>query len=209
MSNRWIILCAAVFGLVAFGATLGLYIFGGGFGGSFSRNPEDWAAFGNYFGGVLAPIMGFGSIVLLVTTIMQQEFRLVKLHEESLTQSHLRYFSALYDDIRYLMDRKLPDGNGKVFDFGDMILSNANHQTPDSALLHSFASHLLRLVGEYSEALALYRDNIGPHFEFKAHKARLEVYVKFLDAHQGSLDAMQKITLDFVKHHLAEKVGDI
>lgn len=55
-------------------------------GKQLSANPSDWASFGDFFGGVVGPFIGFASIVLLVETLRLQQ-RGLKEQREQLQQS--------------------------------------------------------------------------------------------------------------------------
>ena len=81
-----------------------------------------------------------------------------------------------------------------------MILLGQPVVTGDPRFLPSLTSQLLKLISEYAEALALYRDNIDSYFEFKAHRARLQLFVTFLE--RSTLEGMDQLTLGFVKKHL-------
>lgn len=71
-------------------AVLGLYWFSFR-GHSRSSNPEMWAAFGDYMGGVLGPVLGLLTIILLVQTLRQTDEALAQSREElRLTRDELK-----------------------------------------------------------------------------------------------------------------------
>lgn len=145
--------------------------------------------------------MGFGSVVLLVTTILQQEIQLQKLHEDNLKQSHLRYLDSLHQDIQHLMARRLLASTNNELEFGDFVLSPL-HKPTNTRIFNAYVVRLLELLAHYAEALALYRDNIDSYFEFKAHRSRVKYYFEFLGMHTNVLTASEQITLGFIRHHL-------
>ncbi len=101
-------------------------------------------------------------------------------------------------------------GNGEFFEFGKMILGGTSRTTSDNALLKVLADQLLSLVFEYSEALAMYRANIDANFEFRAHKSRVEMFVRFLEGKQSLLDdggtslSPSKVSLGLIRQHLSD-----
>ena len=204
--KSWTLLVAAiVVGIVAVLAPLGFYWLGGGFTGPFSSIASDWGDFGSYFGGVLAPIMSFGSIVLLVVTLVQQETRAAK---NTIRQDLLRYLEALYEDIRFLMQRKLRDHRNEFVDFGDYVFGVAAHPPMHDDLFRAMVRTLLVFVAEYSEAVALYRANIHAHFDLKAHRLRLKHLLEFLEENRDLLEGTEGVTLGFIRLHFEGRSGD-
>jgi hypothetical protein len=90
--RSWLAGCITVGGtliallLVAYWARFG--------GQATSRDPQDWAAFGSYFGGTAGPLLAFLTVVLLVVTLALQIRQLedsreqLKASKEELKRSH-------------------------------------------------------------------------------------------------------------------------
>lgn len=200
MNPRIFLVLSFIFGVAACAAILATYFYGGNFGSGFSSNNEDWGAFGSYLGGVLGSLFGFFSFMLLLATVLQQEQQLERMFEEGLKQNHLNYMSAINEDIRYLLERKINCTNDVVLEFGDFFLGSASEKPIDAKVFGVLISKLLKYLAEYSNALHLYRDNFDSYFQYRAHKERAIALAEFIKSHEGMLSNMEPVTLGVIFH---------
>ena len=201
MKPKLVFAVAIGFMLATCGLVLCLYWFGGDFKSGYSKESSDWANFGSYFGGVVAPILSFAVILLLVATVLQQEFTTRKISLDGIKQDHLRYLAAIQRDIQFLMERPLTGDSDEVL-FGDYMIRMSGRPAQSNRQFRALVSLLVEYVGEYSEALALYQANVAVGLEYRLHRARLRRYLAFLESELDFVSDIQKVTLGFARDHL-------
>lgn len=85
-SVKWLV----VFLICCVLLVLGFYVFNF-YGGKLSSSSEQWGQLGDYFGGILNPIFGFVTVLILIATITIQREQLKASQEElALTRDELR-----------------------------------------------------------------------------------------------------------------------
>jgi len=201
MHRKPLLVVAIAIGVLAViaGGVFALYALGGGFQHGFSREASDWSAFGSYFGGVFGSIVGFGTLVLVVISTLYHEFTAVREFDERMKQSHLRMLEAIVDDINFVLGRELRDHGGSR-QFGDYVVGLSG--AADAELFARLTSRLLLGVFKYCEALHLFRDNVGAHFEYRAHHYRAEQLVQFLERNHQILKEDERPWLAFARGHI-------
>jgi hypothetical protein len=75
------------------------------FAGSFSSKPDDWAAFGDYFGGTLSPLIAAFGLVALLHTIKQQGIEIKLIREQNMKDDIWRVIEKVETDFDYVLTR--------------------------------------------------------------------------------------------------------
>ncbi|SCX25210.1 hypothetical protein SAMN05216379_12626 [Nitrosomonas eutropha] len=200
------ILLVLIVGLLLIATVGGIYYAYVGFDKPFSTSGEDWGQFGDYFGGVSSALLAFISILLLVYTIHLQSEQLSGVQHEMLKRDLLAHVTKADDEIMHWLERELAAlKSGETVEFGDVVwgILEPNYINPKEFKLATVRLHKLTCL--YCEALALYRDNIDPHFIFKYHHQKAQSLLNFLKDHQKLLDRMAGPSLQFCQMHLDGK----
>ena len=75
------------------------------FYGSLSSKPADWAAFGDYFGGVLSPLIAAFGLVALLHTIRQQGMEIKLLRDQNVKDDIWRVIEKIEKDFEDVLKR--------------------------------------------------------------------------------------------------------
>lgn len=75
------------------------------FSGSLSNAPADWAAFGDYFGGTLSPLIAAFGLVALLHTIRQQGVEITLLRKQNAKDDIWRVIEKVEKDFEYVLTR--------------------------------------------------------------------------------------------------------
>lgn len=201
MKRILLVFAAGIALLVAASAAFYAYVV---HGHSLSHNATDWAAFGEYFGGVAGTLLAFISILLLVYTVSLQSDQLADAQRETLKRDLLAHVTKADDEISHWLGRQiaLPSLSGATVEFGDVVGGLLEPHQVDAREFKQAVVRLHVLTCLYCEALALYRDNIDPYFIFKYHRQKAESLLKFLTEHAQLLDQMAGPSLLFCQMHL-------
>jgi uncharacterized membrane protein len=94
---------------------IGAYLYH--FGGRLSARPEDWGIFGNYLGGVLSPILGFASFVVVLVALYENRIQAADERRARGKETVMAAFTGLIArateivrDLRYECTRVTPLG---------------------------------------------------------------------------------------------------
>ncbi|MDI3258914.1 MAG: hypothetical protein QJR02_04370 [Sinobacteraceae bacterium] len=198
------ILFVLVVGLLLIAGVGGAYYVHVGVDKIFSTNGQDWAQFGDYFGGVAGALLSFLSILLLVYTIYLQSEQLSDAQHEILKRDLLAHVTKADEEITHWLERKLAALNlaGETVEFGDVVWGLLEPNYVNAKEFKLATTRLHKLTCLYCEALALYRDNIDPYFIFKYHRQKAQTLLDFLKAHQELLGQMAAPSLQFCQMHL-------
>lgn len=156
-----------------------------------SSSGQNWAVFGNYFGGVAGSLLSFLSVLLIVYTINQQEKQIKTAQQESLKIDLLKYLSKADEEIERWLQRKLAASQSdREVEFGDIVWGIVNS---DYANQEEFASAVIRLhklTCSYCTSISTYQDNINTYFIVGHHRRKAEDLLVFLENHQDKLNQM-------------------
>jgi uncharacterized membrane protein len=168
-----------------------------------SSQAEDWAIFGNYFGGVTAPLLSFLSILLIVYTVLQQGEQIKASQQEVLKRDLLQYVSRADDEVERWLKRRLAsaESEGDV-EFGDIVWGIVDSSYVNSKELKAALLRLYKLTCTYCVSLGLYKDNIDTYFIFQQHRLKAEELLLFLESHEKQLSSMAGPGLAACKQHL-------
>lgn len=138
-------------------------------GGEISRNPSDWATFGDYFGGVAGPLFAMLGVFSLVLTIIIQHEQSTAAQRRAWAEQHLRSLAELAREIERLEERKLTESTtlGNILDGLHERLDGESEKRFQQAL-----EQYLTTLGSYSQTVAMYRDNVVPHWDVQTFERR-------------------------------------
>jgi hypothetical protein len=197
----------AVFALLGFlilGATMSVYfrIFGGA-GSRLSTNSVEWANFGTYVGGVAGPLLSYLALVAVIWTVRLQYDLLQRDREKQISDQHVRWLEATYQDILELVHAPLAKTGDSGFSTVWSVLNGeAALSTVDGAAFSIRFMELFKLLTQYCKAVGLYRDNVSEFFDatiFSDRGARILDRLKPFHKHLGS---MSPVTFEFLDMHL-------
>ena len=133
-----------------------------GVGLPFSKVAQDWAIFGNYFGGVVGSLLSFFSILLIVYTIHQQSLQIEFVQKETLKRDLLQSVSKADEEIeRWLQRRLSAASHEKDIEFGDIVWGIVRQNYADQVEFKAALTRLYKLTCMYCAALGLYKENIN------------------------------------------------
>lgn len=141
------------------------YIFLGEFGNSLSHRIEDWTGFAAYFGGVAGSLLSFLALVVIARNMSIQQQALELAEDRVTAEQHLRLLDALYDDIREVLDRPLALTSGTTGSLRQVVYREVAANQVDAKLLTDRFDQLMRLTGQYCQAVSLYRENVTEFFD--------------------------------------------
>lgn len=170
-----------------------------------SNAGNDWAAFGNYFGGVAGGLFSFLSVLLIVYTLHQQGQQIESAQDEAQRLKLLEYVSKADDEIERWLRRRLMSQEGREVEFGDIVRGVVKPGYVESREFTAALTRLHKLTCAYCAALALYQDNVDPYFIFGLHRQKAEELLDFLEDHTNLLGQMAGPSLAFCRAHFTRE----
>ena len=198
------ILSVLLLGILVIAAVAGTYYNFVGTTHPLSSDGERWGQFGGYFGGVAGTLLSFLSILLLVYTIHLQIRQISNVQQETLKRDLLAHVTKADEEIEHWLARSLafPSMNGHTVEFGDVVWGIVKADAINAPEFKVAVRRLHVLTCLYCDALALYRENIDPHFIFKYHRQKAQSLLKFLAENKACLDPMAGPSLQLCHMHL-------
>lgn len=170
---------------------------------SLSNGAQDWALFGDYFGGVAGALLSFLSILLIVYTIHLQSRQIESAQVETLKRDLLQYVSKADEEIERWLQRKLSAAtHDSDVEFGDIVWGLVKPNDANQDEFVAAVTRLHKLTCTYCASIGLYKDNINTHFIFQHHSQKAEDLIAFLESHQDRLSSMAGPSLAFCKLHV-------
>jgi hypothetical protein len=167
------ILLFALGGLLVLAGTIGAYALLGGFGRALSPNSIEWANFGSYVGGVAGPMLSFLALMAVVWTIRLQYDLLRRDHEKQTADQHIRWLEGIYRDILDLLNTSLRlDGGAETTTTRAVLHQEVHPSTTNQTILKARLEELLKLITQYCQAVALYRENVSEFFDARIFQDR-------------------------------------
>lgn len=164
---------------------------------------NDWATFGDYFGGVAGTLLSFVSILLIVYTIHQQSVQTASMEEEALKRDLLQYISKADEEVeRWLRKRLATKTEGQLIEFGDVVWGLVKPGYINAGEFNPALERLLKLTCTYCASLGLYRENINSYFIFQQHRQKAEDLVVFLEEHLDNLPSIAGPSITACRSHL-------
>ena len=199
------IIAFALLGLAVLVGTIGAYLWLGGFASTLSSHSADWANFGTYVGGVAGPILRFLALIALVLTLRLRYELLQRDRERQLADQHVRWLHALYGDLQEVLQSPIPVVGTAVpgtISLSVVLNQEINANTADPDLFKARLVDLMELLGQYCEAVALYRDNISKFFDLKIFADRGARILDRIKPFHAALGNLSPIGIEFCDMHL-------
>lgn len=199
---RAIILFTAL-GLLALALTIAAYPLLGHFGFPFATNSSEWANFGTYLGGVAGPLLSFLALIAVAWTVRLQYDLLRRDLEKQTSDQHIRWLEAIYGDILDLMSAPLRSTHGAESTTTRAVLHlEVERATADPAILKARLHELLKLLTQYCQAVALYRENVTEFFDARIFQDRGARILDRLKPFLSVLGSNTAIQIEFCDMHL-------
>jgi len=194
------IIAFALLGLAVLVGTIGAYLWLGGFASTLSSHSADWANFGTYVGGVAGPLLSFLALIAVVWTLRLQHELLQRDRERQLADQHVRWLHALYGDMQEVLQSPLPvvgSGVPGTTSLRAVLNQEINANTAHPDLFKARLADLMELLGQYCEAVALYRDNISEFFDLKIFADRGARILDRIKPFHAALGNLSPIGIEF------------
>jgi len=199
---RVIILYAAL-GLLVLVLTIAAYPLLGHFGFPFSTSSNEWANFGTYLGGVAGPLLSFLALIAVAWTVRLQYDLLRRDSEKQTSDQHVRWLEAIYRDILDLMHAPLRLAHGPESTTTWAVLhQEVDRAIANPAILKTRLDELLKLLTQYCQAIALYRENVTEFFDARIFQDRGARFLDRLKPFLPVLGNNAAIQIEFCDMHL-------
>jgi len=187
--------------LAAMAGAIWAYVQIGGFSSTFSRDNQDWGAFGSYLDGMSGAIVGLASVLILSITLLQQQSQMNRQSKNELKQDILKLIDKAEGKIDALLQHEVvssESGSAVLLDMVEGLCPATVSNDPSNSRI---VFRLLRLSGEYVESLMLYRANIDPWFVYRFHRVRIEEIYRFLEKNKALLEQWDRqVNLGMLRH---------
>lgn len=198
-----IILLFAIGGVLVLACVVAAYPLLGGFGHAFSPNSVEWANFGSYFGGVAGPMLSFLALMAVVWTVHLQYDLLRRDHEKQTADQHIRWLEGIYRDILDLLNTSLPhNAGGESITTRSVLYRESEPATVNQKILKNRLEELLKLVTQYCQAVALYRENVSEFFDARIFQDRGARILDSIKPFLSLLGSNAAIPIEFCDMHL-------
>ena len=198
-----VIIAFAIGGLLVLAGTIGAYFLFVCFGPTFSPNSVEWANFGSYFGGVAGPMLSFLALMAVVWTVHLQYDLLSRDQNKQIAEQHIRWIEGIYRDILDLLNAALPSAGGvEPMTTWAVLHQEVDPRFANQGILKARLDELLKLITQYCQAVALYRENVTKFYDariFQDRGARILDSIKPFLSLIGTNAAM---SIEFCDMHL-------
>jgi hypothetical protein len=202
-----VILSFALVGLLVLAGTIGAYVLLGGFGPTFSPHSAEWANFGNYLGGVAGPMLSFLALIAVVWTVRLQYDLLSRDQEKQIAEQHIRWIEGIYRDILDLLNAPLPSANGVAPTTTWAVLhQEVNPRIPNQGILKARLEELLKLITQYCQAVALYRENVSKFYDARIFQDRGARILDSIKPFLSLLGPNAAMPIEFCDMHLRGEI---
>lgn len=193
----------ALLGLVILAGTIGAYLWLGGFA-VLSHQTMDWANFGSYVGGVAGPMLSFLALIAVVWTLRLQYELLQRDRERQLADQHVRWLDALYRDMQEILHAPLAvtTGHARTTTLRAVLDKDAEATAIEPIVFKGRLTELMELLGQYCEAVSLYRNNITAFFDLRVFADRGARILDRVKPFHAALGNLTPITIEFCDMHL-------
>lgn len=182
-------------GIAVLAGTIATYI---GFGGAIPHRPTEWANFGIYLGGVAGPLLSFLALTAVARTMHLQRAALELDRSQRMADQHLRWLDALYKDMAEALDARL----SRQFSLRAVMEGDIEPSGVDPTRLAVCLDDLMRLLAQYCQAVALYRDNISEFYDLQIYADRGGRLLDAIKPFRGYMSGKFRPTIEFCDMHL-------
>jgi hypothetical protein len=198
-----VIMIFAALGLLALVLTIAAFPLLGHFGLPFSTSSSEWANFGTYLGGVAGPLLSFLALIAVAWTVRLQYDLLRRDLEKQTSDQHIRWLEAIYRDLLDVMSAPLRSAHGSEPTTTRAVLHReVDRAIADPAILKARLEELLKLLTQYCQAVALYRENVTEFFDTRIFLDRGARILDHLKPFLPVLGTNAAITIEFCDMHL-------
>jgi len=198
-----VLLSVALSGLLVLAGTIGAYSLLGHFGRPFSRESIEWANFGAYVGGVAGSLLSFLALIAVAWTVRLQYEMLRRDQEKQTADQHIRWLDGIYRDILDVLHAPLQSSGGPAPTTAWAVLHREVEQgAANQNMLKPRLEELLKLLLQYCEAVAEYRDNVTKYFDARIYRDRGARILDRLKPFLGVIGTNWAPTIEFCDMHL-------
>jgi len=198
-----VVLVFAALGLLVLFVTIAAFPLLGHFGPAFSRNSNEWANFGNYLGGAAGPLLSFLALMAVAWTVRLQYDLLRRDQQKQIVDQHIRWLDGIYRDILDVLNAPIRSAQGPEYATAWAVLHHEIDQaTVNPAVLKARFEELLKLVTQYCQAVALYRENVTEFFDARIFQDRGARILDSLKPFLSVLGPNAAMPIEFCDMHL-------
>ncbi|WHO91447.1 hypothetical protein [Xanthomonas campestris] len=158
--------------------------------------------FGAFFGSTTGPLLSFLALLAVVANLRHQTKAIEQDVSARMAGEHLRWLDAIYSDLNELLDREIKGNHGSELTFRAMLNSKALSAGSSGPELQQALEDFALLLGQYCEAIAIYRDNCEPLFDVKIYVDRGARLLDLLKHHTAKLGGMSPIMIEIMDMQL-------
>lgn len=158
--------------------------------------------FGAFFGSTTGPLLSFLALLAVVATLRNQTEAIRQDASAKMAGEHLRWLDGIYSDLGELLDRKIKGNDGSELTLRGILNNGSIPESSSGPDTRSALNDFAILLGQYCEAIAIYRDNCEPLFDVKVYVDRGARLLDQLKRHTAELDGLSPIAIDFMDMHL-------
>ncbi|MGR5000947.1 hypothetical protein [Vibrio celticus] len=179
-----------------------------------SQNPSEWASFGDFFGGVLNPVLSFLSLILVLVTIKQQKISLEQTSEQiKLSFDEMKKSVSAQEKQADLAESQYGEfvRKNKVDDivkFLRDVLLDVSEQLEESVICFKDLSKEREFRSQIYEVIISCDDNFTKKF-FKYHSNRVASLVSSHDYYLSLLSDLEKLERGTAHDYYVNKISSI
>lgn len=167
-------------------------------GGAVPGDLNEWAAFGTYVGGIAGPLLSFLALVAVAHTVALQQTALTLEFDRQSADQQRRWLDELYKDIKEALDARI----GPDILLRDVLDREVAASTVDQQRLTLRLDNLMKLIADYCQAVALYRDNVSEFFDLQIYADRGARVLDSIKPFFDYLGNMSPITIELCDMNL-------
>ena len=164
--------------------------------------PANIDKFGAFFGSTAGPLLSFLALLAVVATLRNQTAAIRQDASAKMAGEHLRWLDAIYSDLGELLDSKIKGNDGSELTLRGILNSGTMPEGSLGPHTRSALNDFAIFLGQYCEAIAIYRDNCDPLFDVKIYVDRGARLLDLLKQHSAELGGMSPIMIEIMDMHL-------
>lgn len=167
---------------------------------------EELIKFASYLGGTIVPCLTLLTFLILLFQLNVQTEQIEQLYDKTLEEQHIKMIDILIDDMNFIESTKIITSTKPIVSYtlgeilNDPKLADITNNTQFNKLIDDY----VKLLSEYTESVALYRDNITPYFACRIFVNRGKRILEKLTPYVNNNTA-QGMAIGMIKHQLEEK----
>lgn len=157
----------------------------------------EWTGLATFVGGTAGPLLSFLALLAVTRNLAMQAKALRTEQDKQSGEDHRRWIEAIYADINEAMDTELKATAGAHVTVRDVLRLGTVPATVSKSELCRHLEEFAKLLGQYCEAVSIYRENEDPLFDVRILVDRGARLVDRLKPFIGSLNSMGVISIEF------------